>query len=93
MKPILSSIKGKVVSLESTLNGYTIDLLGVNNIYYKCFLSTEELTKFASQYGEIKPKTEIKIKAYKDIGIHGEERFSIEFIKPSKNKSGNKNEN
>jgi hypothetical protein len=93
MKPVLSLIKGRVVSLESTLNGYTVELLDVNNKYYHCFLSTEELTKFASQYGEIKPKAEIKIKACKDIGMYGEERFSIEFIKPSKNKDSKRNEN
>lgn len=84
MKPVLYSAMGKVVSLESTLNGYTLEMIDTRNKYLYCFLSTEELAKFASHYGEIKPKTEIKIKACKDIGMYGEERFSIEFIKPLK---------
>lgn len=86
MKPHLIPITGKVFSLEPTVNGYSIEIIDIEDKYLRCFLSTEDLSRFASQHGEIKPKMEIRIKACRDIGMYGEERLSVEYIKTHKKK-------
>jgi|688.fasta_scaffold486468_3 hypothetical protein len=88
MKPILASVKGKMVSLESTINGYTIEVMDVNGKYVRCFIQSENLSKFSSQFGQLKPNRDVKIKGSKDLDFYGGEIFHIEHVKPLKKGSG-----
>jgi len=89
MKPVLASVKGKMVSLESTMNGYTIELIDTRGKYFRCFIHSEGLSKFSSQFGQLKPNREVKIKGCKDFDIYGREVFHIEHVSPIKKENNN----
>lgn len=86
MKPLLASVKGKMVSMESSVNGYSIEVIDSGGKYTKCFLANDSIQKFASQFGQLKPNMDIRIKCCKDITIYGEEILYIEHIYPEKTK-------
>lgn len=84
MKPLLASIKGRMVSMESTVNGYSIEVIDISGKYTKCFLSNGSIQTFASYFGQLKPNMDIKIKCCRDVTIFGEEVLCIEHITPDK---------
>lgn len=89
MKPILASVKGNMVSLESTINGYTIEVIDTKGKYVRCYIHSDSLSKFSSQFGQIKPNREIKIKGCSDFDLYGREVFHIEQMFPIKKKVEN----
>lgn len=86
MKPLMSLIKGKIMSLETTVNGYNIELVDTMGKYIRCFMHAETLSKFSSQFGYLKPNREIKIKCCNDYDIFGSQIFHVEQIFPVKKK-------
>lgn len=89
MKPLLASVKGKMVSLESTMNGYTVEFIDISERYTRCFIHNECMAKFSSSFGKLKPNKSVKIKGCKDYDMYGEEIFHIEYIKPIKKEGVN----
>lgn len=88
MKPTLVSIKGRMMNLEATVNGYNIELMDSMGKYIRCFMHAETLTKFSSQFGYLKPNREIKIKCCDDYDIFGRHVFNVEQIFPIKKEGG-----
>lgn len=84
MKPILASVKGRLVSLESTINGYTVEVIDAMGKYLRCFIHYESLPKSSFQLSSLKPNKEVKIKGCKDFDVYGSEVFHIEHIAPLK---------
>lgn len=86
MKPMLASVKGTMVSMEASINGYSIEVIDSGGKYTKCFLSNDSINKFSAQFGQLKPNMEVRIKCCKDITIFGEEVLYIEHVYPNKQK-------
>lgn len=89
MKPMMISIKGKMVNLEATVNGYNIELIDASGKYIRCFMHAETLSTFSSHFGYLKPNREIKIKCCNDYDIFGGQIFHVEQIFPIKKKVEN----
>lgn len=89
MKPMMVSIRGRMMNLETTVNGYNIELVDATGKYIRCFLHSETLSKFSSQFGYLKPNRELKIKCCNDYDVFGSQVFNVEQIFPIKNKSEN----
>jgi hypothetical protein len=77
---MLTSIKGKIISFESTMNGHTMEIIDVRGRYIRCFICPETIAKSHIKTSSIKPKAEIKIKGSRDIDIYGNEIFNIEQV-------------
>lgn len=84
MKPLLASVKGRLMSLESTVNGYSIEVIDEKGKYMRCFIHSEGLSRFSSHFGQLKPNREVKIKGCRDLDIYGTEVFHIEYFAPIK---------
>ena len=82
MKPLLASVKGKMITLESSVNGYVVEVVDVRGKYNRCFLHTDALSKFSTQFGNLKPGVDVKIKCSHDYDIYGTEILHIEHITP-----------
>jgi len=82
MKPILASVKGTLSLMESTINGYSIEIIDEHGRNTCCFLHSDGLSKFSSQFGYLKPNRRVKIKGYRDLDMYGREVFHIEQISP-----------
>jgi len=82
MKPLLASVKGTMLSMDTTMNGYLVDIVDANGRHTRCFLHSEGLSKFSFQFGYLKPNREVKIKGCRDFDMYGTEVFHIEHVSP-----------
>jgi hypothetical protein len=90
MKPILGFLKARMLSLESTVNGYTIEVMDeTTGKYTRCFMHSECLSEFSFHFGSLKPNRILKIKGCKDIDMYGNEVIHIEDVKPLKKEDQN----
>lgn len=87
MKPALMSAKGKLLSIDPAMNGYSVEILNVDGRHMNCFIHSECLSKFSHNFGQLKPNRDVKIKFCKDYNIYGSEIFNIEGISPTKKES------
>lgn len=84
MKPMMLSAKGKLLSIESTINGYSVEVLSMDGRHMDCFIHSECLSKFSHSFGQLKPNRNVKIKFCSDYNMYGKEIFNIENISPIK---------
>jgi hypothetical protein len=85
MKPMMMmSIRGRIVNLDVTVNGYNLGLIDASGKYVRCFMHAETLSTFSSHFGYLKPNREVKIKCCNDYDIFGNEIFQVEQIFPLK---------